>query len=129
MKPGAVHLPAYALRRLAHDRRATRLLAAAQSLNGRGRRSPSPTGRDITRRYLSPALEAGETLPRSSGELLSRLDRLVAEAPAELQHEAASMHARFEGLFDSFPGELVGGWSFPDYRAGHVLLKGMSNRD
>lgn len=88
-----------------------------------------PYYRDITRRYLSRALKAGNSLPRSSGELLSRLDRLVGEAPAELKQEASSTHARFEGLFDSFPGELDGGWSFSDCRAGYVLLKGLANRD
>jgi energy-coupling factor transporter ATP-binding protein EcfA2 len=88
-----------------------------------------PYYRDITRRYLSRALKANGTLPSSSQELLTRLESLVSKAPSELKQEAASTHARFEGLFDSFPGQLDGGWSFSDCRAGYVLLKGLANRD
>lgn len=88
-----------------------------------------PYYRDMTRRYLSHALRAGETLPRSSAELLSRLERLASEAPSELRQEARTTLARYESLFDSFPGQFDGGWSFPDYRAGYVLLKGLANRD
>ena len=88
-----------------------------------------PYYRDMTRRYLSRALRAGDTLPRSSVELLQRLERLADEAPAELKQEARTAHARYEGLFDSFPGQLDGDWSFSDCRAGYVLLKGLANRD
>ncbi|MCA1693834.1 MAG: hypothetical protein LC749_03400, partial [Actinobacteria bacterium] len=88
-----------------------------------------PYYRDMTRRFLSKALRMGDELPRSSNELLERLERLAAEAPNELKQEARTAHARYEALFDSFPGQLDGGWSFNDHRAGYVLLKGLSNRD
>lgn len=88
-----------------------------------------PYYRDMTRRYLSQALRAEGRLPRTSTELLNRLDCLVSEAPAELKKEARTTHARYEGLFDSFPGQLDNGWSFADCRAGYVLLKGLANRD
>ena len=88
-----------------------------------------PYYRDMTRRYLSRALRLGNSLPRSSEELLQRLERLANEAPAELKQEARTTHARYEGLFDSFPGQLDAGWSFSDCRAGYVLLKGLANRD
>ncbi|MCA1709708.1 MAG: hypothetical protein LC808_43105, partial [Actinobacteria bacterium] len=88
-----------------------------------------PYYRDMTRRFLSKALRMGDKLPRSSSELLERLERLAAEAPNELKQEARTAHARYEALFDSFPGQFDGGWSFSDHRAGYVLLKGLSNRD
>ena len=46
-----------------------------------------------------------------------------------MKQEARTAHARYEGLFDSFPGQLDGDWSFSDCRAGYVLLKGLANRD
>jgi hypothetical protein len=88
-----------------------------------------PYYRDMTRRFLSKALRMGDALPRSSSELLERLDRLATEAPSEPKHEARTTHARYEALFDSFPGQFDGGWSFSDHRVGYVLLKGLSNRD
>ena len=88
-----------------------------------------PYYRDMTRRYLSRALRMGDALPRSSSELLERLTQLANEASADEKREALSTRNRFESLFDSFPGQFDGGWSFSDYRAGYVLLKGLSNRD
>ena len=88
-----------------------------------------PYYRDMTRRYVSRALRAGAALPRSSADFLARLERLASEAPNELKQEARSTHARYESLFDAFPGQLDGGWFFSDYRAGYVLLKGLANRD
>jgi hypothetical protein len=88
-----------------------------------------PYYRDMTRRYVSRALRSGEELPRSSGDFLARLERLASDAPNELKQEARSTHARYESLFDAFPGQLDGGWFFTDYRAGYVLLKGLANRD
>jgi hypothetical protein len=88
-----------------------------------------PYYRDMTRLYVSRALRSGPELPKSSGDFLSRLERLASEAPNELKQEARSTHARYESLFDAFPGQLDGGWFFSDYRAGYVLLKGLANRD
>jgi hypothetical protein len=88
-----------------------------------------PYYRDMTRRYVSQALRSGDRLPRSSAELLQRLERLANEAPAELKQEARGAHGRYESLFDSFPGQVDGDWSFSDCRAGYVLLKGLANRD
>lgn len=88
-----------------------------------------PYYRDMTRRFVSQALRASSELPTSSQDFLSRLERLVAEAPSELKQEARTTHARYESLFDSFPDQLDGGWFFDDYRAGYVLLKGLANRD
>jgi energy-coupling factor transporter ATP-binding protein EcfA2 len=88
-----------------------------------------PYYRDMTRRYVSRALRAGSELPRSSDDFLARLERLASEAPNELKQEARSTHARYESVFDAFPGQLDGGWFFSDYRAGYVLLKGLANRD
>lgn len=88
-----------------------------------------PYYRDMTRRYLSRALRAGAELPRSSADFLTRLEYLASEAPSELKQEARSTHARYESLFDAFPGQLDGSWFFSDYRAGYVLLKGLANRD
>lgn len=88
-----------------------------------------PYYRDMTRRYLSRALKMGDALPQSSSELLERLTQLSNEASADEKREATSTRNRFESLFDSFPGQFDGGWSFSDHRAGYVLLKGLSNRD
>ena len=88
-----------------------------------------PYYRDMTRRYVSRALRSGGGLPRSSVELLQRLEHLANEAPAELKQEARGAHGRYESLFDSFPGQVDGDWSFSDCRAGYVLLKGLANRD
>ena len=88
-----------------------------------------PYYRDTTRLYLSRALKVDEALPRSSSELLERLARLVDQAPANQKQDARGAHNRYESLFDSFPGQFDGGWSFSDHRAGYVLLKGLSNRD
>lgn len=88
-----------------------------------------PYYRDMTRRYVSAALRMEPGLPNSSKEFLSRLERLASQAPAELKQEARSAHARYVSLFDSFPGQLDGDWSFNDHRAGYVLLKGLANRD
>lgn len=88
-----------------------------------------PYYRDMARRFLSRALRFSEALPCSSTELLQRLEQLADQAPAELKQEARTTHARFEALFDSFPGQFDGSWSFADYRASYVLLKGLANRD
>ena len=88
-----------------------------------------PYYRDTTRLYLSRALKVDKALPRSSSELLERLAGLVDQAPADQKQEARGAHNRYESLFDSFPGQLDGGWSFDDHSAGYVLLKGLSNRD
>lgn len=88
-----------------------------------------PYYRDSTRGYLAKALRMDERLPRSSFELLERLERLIAQTPAELKREARTAHGRYESLFGSFSGQLDGTWSFSDRRAGYVLLKGLANRD
>lgn len=88
-----------------------------------------PYYRDSTRRYLAKALRMDQRLPRSSIELLERLERLAEEAPAEVKREARTAHGRYESLFGSFSGQLDGTWSFSDRRAGYVLLKGLANRD
>ncbi|MGH2755111.1 MAG: hypothetical protein ACRDLB_11845, partial [Actinomycetota bacterium] len=88
-----------------------------------------PYYRDTTRLFLSRALRMGEGLPASSGELLHRLSRLSDEAPADQKREARGTHDRYSSLFDSFPGQFDGGWSFSDYRTGYILLKGLSNKD
>ena len=88
-----------------------------------------PYYRDTTRLYLSRALKLDKALPRSSSELLERLTRLVDQAPLDQKQEARGARNRYESLFDSFPGQFDGNWSFNDHRAGYVLLKGLSNRD
>ena len=88
-----------------------------------------PYYRDMSRHFLSRALRSGEGLPHSSTHLLERLEQLAKQAPAELRQEARTTQARFEALFDSFPGQFDGSWSFADCRAAYVLLKGLANRD
>lgn len=88
-----------------------------------------PYYRDATRLYLSRALQKGNGLPRSSSELLRRLAQLADAAPAEQKREARGAHDRYKSLFDSFPGQFDGGWSFADHRAGYVLLEGLSKSD
>lgn len=88
-----------------------------------------PYYRDSTRHYLAQALRMNDRLPRSSQEFLERLEALAEAAPTELKREARSTHARYQSFFDSFSGQLDGGWSFSDCHAGYVLLRGLSNPD
>ena len=71
--------------------------------------------------------------PRSSGELLGRLDRnaLVRplggppSAPPRLSFKAEQVDAcrqRYDAFFDAIAGQLDGGWAFEDTDCGYLLL-------
>lgn len=85
-----------------------------------------PYYEDATRSFLAQALLLDGSLPRSSSELLERLEKLVQAAAAEQKREAMGVLLRYRAFFDSFRGKLDGSWSFEDKRAAYVLLEGLA---
>lgn len=96
----------------------SRLLAAV--------RSTEPYYEDTTRHFIARALKEGHSLPKSSRELLSRLETISNPLTGDRRERALEVQMRFEAFFDSFHGGLDGDWDFEDKRAAYVLLRGAS---
>lgn len=89
-------------------------------------RSTEPYYEDTTRHFIARALKEGDSLPQSSGELLSRLEKISNPLTGDRRERALEVQMRFEAFFDSFHGGLDGDWDFEDKRAAYVLLRGAS---
>lgn len=83
-----------------------------------------PYYEDAARAFVGQALMLEGSLPESSEEFLERLDCLIKASAVEQRREAMGTLLRYRAFFDSFRGKLDGSWSFPDKRAGYVLLEG-----
>jgi len=99
-----------------------------------------PYYRDLTRMLLSLALEAPPGPPRSSTELLARLnlDDLAAryagmpearELSGLRTVDAQAVYNRYRAFFKALGGALDGHWAFEDVDAGYVLLRGLELKD
>lgn len=89
-------------------------------------RSTEPYYEDTTRHFVATALKERNALPRSSNELVSRLNEITAPQSADRRERAIETVMRFEAFFDSFHGGLNGDWDFNDKRAAYILLRGAS---
>ena len=142
MRPGrarAAAVPERALRRLARRRSRDRQPArAADRLGRRGRRHllPRPLSQPRPRSPAPPPTGR----PRSSAELLARLDRRPAHRPlgrhrARAQALAAfkaeqvdACRQRYPSFFDAIDGQLDGDWAFEDTDCGYLLLNELALR-
>jgi hypothetical protein len=99
-----------------------------------------PYYRDLTRMLLSLALEAPPGPPRSSVELLARLnlDDLAAryagmpearELSGLRSVDVQAIYNRYRAFFKALGGNLDGGWAFEDVDAGYLLLRGLELKD
>lgn len=99
-----------------------------------------PYYRDITKMMLSLAVEAPPGPPRSSSELLARLNlEALALRYAGLpeareltgirREDAQAAYNRYRAFFKALHGGLDGGWAFEDVEAGYILLKGLELKD
>jgi hypothetical protein len=99
-----------------------------------------PYYRDLTRMLLSLAIEAPPGLPRSSAELLERLnlDELAAryagrpearELGGMRTADAQAVYNRYRAFFRALEGGLDGGWAFEDVEGGYILLRGLTLKD
>jgi hypothetical protein len=99
-----------------------------------------PYYRDITKMMLSLAVEAPPAPPRSSSELLARLnlDELALcyaglpearELAGIRPTDAQAAYNRYRAFFKALHGGLDGGWAFEDVEAGYILLKGLELKD
>ena len=89
-------------------------------------RSSEPYYEDTTRHFIARAIKEGDGLPKSSSELISRLNQIADSLSGDRRERALETSMRFEAFFDSFLGGLDGGWDFSDKRAAYVLLRGAS---
>jgi hypothetical protein len=99
-----------------------------------------PYYRDLTKMILDLAINAPGGLPRSSEELLARLN---PDALKQLYNGTADAHAvsgikpehihsahnRYRAFFRALDGGLDGSWAFEDMDAGYVLLRGLELKD
>lgn len=99
-----------------------------------------PYYRDLTRMLLSLALDAPPAPPRSSLELLERLNLETlahhyvgmpeARELAGLRVvDAQAVYNRYRAFFHALRGGLDGGWAFEDVDAGYLLLRGLELKD
>jgi hypothetical protein len=99
-----------------------------------------PYYRDLTRMLLSLALDAPPGPPRSSAELLERLNldelsRRYAGMPEARElsglrvTDAQAVYNRYRAFFRAVGDGLDGRWAFEDVDAGYVLLKGLELKD
>jgi hypothetical protein len=99
-----------------------------------------PYYRDLTRMLLALALDAPPSPPRSSAELLDRLNldelaRRYAGMPdaRELSGlrvtDAQGVYNRYRAFFHALRGGLDRGWAFEDADAGYLLLHGLELKD
>jgi hypothetical protein len=99
-----------------------------------------PYYRDLTKMVLSLALDAPQGPPRSSPELLGRLNRerlheLYAGHPdgAELgglkAEQIAATYNRYRAFFRALQGQVDGDWSWEDVETGYLLLDGLALKD
>ncbi|NJO83687.1 MAG: hypothetical protein HC828_13370, partial [Blastochloris sp.] len=96
--------------------------------------------RDMTKLLLNLALEAPPEPPRSSAELLSRMQLATlrqmytgrpeaAEIDGIRLQDAQGAYNRYRAFFKAIQGGLDGAWSFDDVDAGYILLDGLSLKD
>jgi hypothetical protein len=99
-----------------------------------------PYYRDLTRMLLSLALDAPSAPPRSSSELLERLNlESLAHRYAGMPEarelaglrvvDAQAVYNRYRAFFHALRGGLDGGWAFEDVDAGYLLLRGLELKD
>jgi hypothetical protein len=99
-----------------------------------------PYYRDMTKMILDMAINTPGGVPRSSVELLARLDpgalkRLYngtsdAHAVEGIKNEHIhSTHNRYRAFFRALDGGLDGNWAFEDVDAGYLLLRGLELKD
>jgi hypothetical protein len=99
-----------------------------------------PYYRDLTKMILDLAINAPGGLPRSSEELLARLN---PDALKQLYNGTVDIHAvdgikpehihsahnRYRAFFRALDGGLDGSWAFEDVDAGYVLMRGLELKD
>lgn len=99
-----------------------------------------PYYRDLTRMLLSLALDAPPGPPRSSRELLERLNldelsRRYAGMPEAREVaglrvvDAQAVYNRYRAFFHALHGGLDGSWAFENADAGYLLLRGLELKD
>jgi hypothetical protein len=99
-----------------------------------------PYYRDLMRMLLSLALDAPPGPPRSSTDLLARLNldelaRRYAGMPEAREltgirtTDAQAVYNRYRAYFKALRGGLDGGWAFEDVQAGYIQLRGLELRD
>jgi hypothetical protein len=99
-----------------------------------------PYYRDMTKMLLNLALDAPGGPPRSSVELLdrmqlARLRQIYAGRPEAHEidgirpQDAAGAYNRYRAFFKALQGGLDGTWSFDDVDAGYILLDGLTLKD
>lgn len=99
-----------------------------------------PYYKDVTRLMLDLACKAPGGPPRSSAELLERLqlsaltklyeDQPEARAVASIrERDAQGVYARYRALFGALNGKLDGQWAYEDVRAGYLLLDGIALKE
>lgn len=94
---------------------------------------PAAYYRDLSTNLIRLACTAPAGPPRSSRELLDRLDRKTLAALwagtdtarrvlAAKDEHMAGCRARYQAFFDAIDGQLDGDWAFEDTPAGYLLL-------
>jgi hypothetical protein len=94
---------------------------------------PAAYYRDISTNIVRLACTVPAGPPRSSGELLERLDRpmlaslwagtpTAARVLAFREEHMLGCRARYHAFFDAIDGQLDGSWAFEDTDAGYLLL-------
>jgi hypothetical protein len=95
---------------------------------------PAAWYRDIAKTTLRLVCEHPEGPPRSSGQVLARMDHslLIAVHPgssaiaALTAAQVGQVRLRYEAFFGQVRGQLDGGWSWEDTNAGYVLLDSLT---
>ena len=99
-----------------------------------------PYYRDMTKMILDLAVNAPPGPPRSSTDLLQRLNAAELIARYKGRPEANEVHGikndlifstynRYRAFFRALEGGLDGTWAFEDVQAGYVMLKGLELKD
>jgi conjugal transfer pilus assembly protein TraD len=102
------------------------------------REGPASWYRDVAKNVLGLVCEHPHGPPRSSGELLARMDlealkQAHGTAPGVLRAlkntQVEQVRLRYEAFFGETRGALDGGWSWEDTEAAYVLLDSLRLRE
>jgi hypothetical protein len=99
-----------------------------------------PFYRDVAKMALDLAVHAPPAPPRSSRELLERLDLETLASMYKDQPQIRELGAieklhmngaytRYRAFFQALHGGLDGQWAFEDVQAGYIMLKGLELKD